>query len=61
MVFKFIFLLKREKKEMGLYSVLGIKKKSIAAMMFYETMTMGIIALVIGIFFRSFFSLKGLY
>ncbi|RUT53893.1 ftsX-like permease family protein [Clostridium botulinum] len=50
------FFIKKRKKEMGLYSVLGIKKKSIAAMMFYETMTMGIIALVIGIFIGAFFS-----
>lgn len=50
------FFIKKRKKEMGLYSVLGIKKKSIAAMMFYETMTMGIIALVIGIFLGAFFS-----
>ncbi|MDU1319947.1 MAG: ABC transporter permease [Clostridium botulinum] len=50
------FFIKKRKKEMGLYSILGIKKKSIAAMMFYETMTMGIIALVIGIFLGAFFS-----
>jgi len=50
------FFIKKRKKEMALYSILGIKKKSIAAMMFYETMTMGIMALVIGIFLGAFFS-----
>ncbi len=50
------FFIKKRKKEMGLYSILGIKKKSIATMMFYEIMTMGIIALVIGISLGAFLS-----
>ncbi len=50
------FFIKKRKKEIGLYSMLGIKKKNIAAMMFYETMTMGVIALAIGIFLGAFFS-----
>ncbi|KEJ00773.1 peptide ABC transporter permease [Clostridium botulinum A2B7 92] len=60
-VFMFIwysnsFFIKKRKREIGLYSMLGVKKKNIAAMMFYETMTMGIIALVIGAFLGTFFS-----
>ncbi len=54
------FFIKKRKREIGLYSMLGVKRENIAAMMFYETMTMGIIALVIGAFLGTF-SLKVLY
>ncbi|NFV12199.1 ABC transporter permease [Clostridium sporogenes] len=50
------FFIKKRKKELGLYSILGTKKKNIAVMMFYETMTMGGIALVIGILLGAFLS-----
>ncbi len=43
------FFIKKRKKEIGLYSLLGLKKKEIGSMLFYENIIMGIFALVIGI------------
>lgn len=45
------FLIKRRKKEMGLYNVLGMGKGHLSRMIFYETVYMGIISLVIGTLF----------
>ncbi len=50
------FFTKKRKKEVGLYSLLGVRKKQIAKMLFYENMTMGLIALVLGIAIGSLFS-----
>lgn len=62
-VFAFIFIwysnsffTRKRKKEIGLYSLLGIKKKEIGRMLFYENIIMGIVALVIGIFLGSLLS-----
>lgn len=43
------FLIKRRKKEIGLYSILGLEKKHIAIMMFMETLFIYIIAVAIGL------------
>lgn len=43
------FLIKRRKKEIGLYSILGLEKKHIAIMMFMETIFIYIIAMGIGL------------
>ena len=43
------FFTKKRKKEVGLYSLLGLKKKTIGRMLFYENIFMGGIAAVIGI------------
>lgn len=43
------FFTRKRKKEVGLYSLLGVRKRQIAKMLAYENMFMGIIALVIGI------------
>lgn len=43
------FFTRRRKKEVGLYSMLGLRKKTIGRMLFYENLIMGMIALVIGI------------
>ncbi|MFV0414259.1 MAG: FtsX-like permease family protein [Oscillospiraceae bacterium] len=43
------FLIKRRKKEIGLYSVLGMQKSNIAALMFYETVFIALLALVAGL------------
>ncbi|MED2765458.1 FtsX-like permease family protein [Bacillus thuringiensis] len=43
------FFIRKRKKEVGLYSLLGITKKQIGTMLFCETMIMGGVALVIGI------------
>ncbi|WP_100617048.1 FtsX-like permease family protein [Bacillus cereus] len=43
------FFMRKRKKEVGLYSLLGITKKQISTMLFWETIIMGSIALVIGV------------
>ncbi|OAB43281.1 FtsX-like permease family protein [Paenibacillus glacialis] len=43
------FFTKKRKKEIALYSLLGVPKRKIGAMLFYENFVLGIIALVIGI------------
>ncbi len=55
-VFSFIFLLytnsfiiKRRKKEIGIYNVLGMEKKHIMIMMFIETFVLALTSLVLGL------------
>jgi putative ABC transport system permease protein len=43
------FFTKKRKQEVGLYSLLGVKKKTIGSMLFYENIIMGAVALVAGI------------
>ncbi|MBA3925995.1 ABC transporter permease [Listeria rustica] len=43
------FFTRKRKKEIGLYSLLGLRKKEIGRMLFYENFLMGVVALVIGI------------
>ncbi|ADL50674.1 FtsX-like permease family protein [Clostridium cellulovorans] len=43
------FLIKRRKKEIGLYNVLGLEKKHIAKVMFFECMYTSVISLVVGL------------
>ena len=43
------FLIKQRKKEFGLFNILGMEKKHIGKIMFYETLFIGIVSLVIGI------------
>ncbi|EAH4438555.1 TPA: FtsX-like permease family protein [Listeria innocua] len=43
------FFTRKRKKEIGLYSLLGLRKKEIGRMLFYENFIMGLGALVIGI------------
>ena len=43
------FLIKRRKKEFGLFNVLGLEKKHIARIMMYETIYIGIISIVGGL------------
>lgn len=50
------FFTKKRKKEIGLYSLLGVRKKQIGRMLFYENFIMGIIALLIGIILGSILS-----
>ena len=45
------FILKRRKKELGIYTVLGMKKGRIARIFAGETLCIGIISLVIGLLF----------
>lgn len=43
------FFMRKRKKEVGLYSLLGVRKKQIGRMLFYENFLMGILALIAGI------------
>lgn len=43
------FLIKRRKKEFGLFNVLGLEKKHIARIMTYETMYIGVISIAVGL------------
>lgn len=43
------FLIKRRKKELGLYSILGMEKKHIGKILFFEVLFSGSISLIIGI------------
>lgn len=50
------FFTKKRKKEVGLYSLLGMRKKTIGKMLFYENLIMSAAAIVIGIIFGTFLS-----
>lgn len=43
------FFTRKRKKEVGLYSLLGVRKKQIGRMLFYENFLMGVLALLAGI------------
>lgn len=43
------FLIKRRKKELGLYSILGMEKKHMARVLFYETLITAVVSLVLGL------------
>ncbi len=50
------FLIKRRKKEFGLYNILGMEKKHITKMIFIEVLDMAVISLVSGIALGLLFS-----
>lgn len=50
------FFIRKRKKEVALYSLLGIRKRQIGTMLFYENIVMGIAALVTGILMGSLLS-----
>lgn len=57
-IFAFIFLfythsfiIKRRKKEFGLYNILGMEKRHISVVLFFETLYCAFISLILGIFF----------
>jgi len=50
------FFTRKRKKEVGLYSLLGVRKKQIGRMLFYENFLMGVLALIIGIALGSVLS-----
>lgn len=67
-IFAVVFILysnsyftRKRKKEIGLYSLVGISKRRIGSLMFYENYVLGLVALVlgigIGILFSKFFSM----
>ncbi|MEN1937063.1 FtsX-like permease family protein [Paenibacillus sp. 102] len=48
------FFLRKKKKEIALYSLLGIRNKEIAQLLFYETLLLGIGASIVGIIIGIF-------
>lgn len=56
MVYSNKFFARKRKKEIGLYSLLGLRKKDIGKMLFYENLIMGAIVLVAGIALGTFLS-----
>lgn len=50
------FFIKKRKKEIALYSLLGIRKRQIGTMLFYENIFMGMAALLAGIIIGSLLS-----
>lgn len=50
------FFTRKRKKEVGLYALLGMRKKTIGRMLFYENVIMGAIAIVAGIVLGAFSS-----
>jgi putative ABC transport system permease protein len=55
------FFTRKRKKEVGLFSLLGVRKKTIGKMLFYENLLMGVIALgsgiVLGTLLSKFFTM----
>lgn len=47
------FFIKKRKKEVALYSLMGVRKKQIGRMLFYENILMGVLALGTGILLGS--------
>jgi putative ABC transport system permease protein len=47
---------KKRKKEVGLYSLLGVRKRAIGQMLFYENLIMGVLVLAAGIVLGTFLS-----
>lgn len=50
------FLMKRRKKEFGLYNILGMEKKHIGIILFFENLFVLLFSLVTGLFFGVLFS-----
>lgn len=50
------FFTKKRKKEVGLYSLLGMRKKTIGRMLFYENLIMSAVAVIIGVILGTFLS-----
>ncbi|MCT4542985.1 MAG: ABC transporter permease [Vallitalea sp.] len=50
------FLIKRRKKELGIYMTLGMEKGKISRILFYETIIIGIVSLAVGLILGIFIS-----
>ncbi|ADK16063.1 Bacitracin export permease protein BceB [Clostridium ljungdahlii DSM 13528] len=50
------FFIKNKKKEVAIYSLLGMKKKEIGTLMFFENIFLGILALIVGVPLGAFTS-----
>ncbi|MBW7454803.1 ABC transporter permease [Paenibacillus sepulcri] len=50
------FFTRKRKKEVGLYSLLGMRKRTIGKMLFYENLIMGAVGVAIGVVFGTLLS-----
>lgn len=50
------FFLKKRKKEVGLYSLLGVRKQKIGMLLFFENLIIGLFSLVVGVVVGFFLS-----
>ncbi|MGE5629452.1 MAG: FtsX-like permease family protein [Solirubrobacterales bacterium] len=50
------FLIKRRTKEFGLYNILGMEKRHIGKVLFFETIYIGLIGIAFGLFFGILFN-----
>ncbi len=50
------FFIKKRKKEIGLYALLGVENKRIATLLFFETLILGMVALIVGTLFGILFA-----
>lgn len=48
-VYSNAFFIKKRKKEVALYSLLGVRKRSIGLMLFIENMVIGLLSLIVGV------------
>ena len=49
------FLIKRRNKEFGIYLTLGMSKRKISIILFFETLLIGIVSLVVGLFLGAYY------
>ena len=50
------FIMKRRRRELGLYNILGMEKRHIAVLMFFETLILSIVSIAGGLLFGILFS-----
>ena len=55
-IYASIFLIKRRNKEFGVYLTLGMEKRKISLVLFFETLIIGIISLIVGLIIGTAFS-----
>ena len=55
-IYASIFLIKRRNKEFGVYQTLGMEKRKISLVLFFETLIIGIISLIVGLIIGTAFS-----
>lgn len=55
-IYASIFLIKRRNKEFGIYLTLGMSKRKISIILFFETLLIGIVSLVVGLFLGAVLS-----
>lgn len=55
-IYASIFLIKRRNKEFGIYLTLGMSKRKISIILFFETLLIGIISLIVGLILGVFAS-----